>query len=82
VVEVREKDLMVGDLVGVAEGEMVRVDGVVVWEREFSVNEGRTVTRQDARAKHSFFKLKTYDQAQRQFDPFVFAGSSVIYGKA
>lgn len=79
--EIKEKDLMVGDFIVVDVDDVIRVDGVLIRAMQLSINEGRTVLRRDAKNKHSFFNLKTYGQTQQQFDPFVFAGSSVIYGK-
>lgn len=53
---------MVGDFIVVAVDDVIRIDGVLIRDQELSLNEGRTVRRQDAKNKHSFFKLNTYGQ--------------------
>lgn len=79
-VKIFEENLMVGDILIVEAGDMIRVDGIVVKARNFAVGEAHTILKGDMKTKKDIWSLdKNIDENK---DPFVLAGSFVIGGSA
>ncbi|ORC87793.1 putative P-type ATPase [Trypanosoma theileri] len=70
VVETTDKELLVGDLLNVAGGDVLTVDGLVVHSNAFKVDESSATGENDDVAKDAVM------------NPFVLSGSNVVEGDA
>lgn len=71
---------MVGDILIVEAGDMIRVDGIVVKARNFAVGEAHTILKGDMKTKKDIWSLD--NNIDENKDPFVLAGSFAIGGSA